>query len=420
MTELASRAQIGRFNQFGARTAGHEEQTTSGDVKRFAAWLFVGVFASRAFTSSSAYFADARRYLAAIQNHIYVIQAPGYWLFNRIAGLWPDAEIGISMTNWLFSAAGATVFYLAVRRMTSESVARVSSLAYATVFFAWLSGNVHSTYASQLFFPVAVFLCFLHYWESHHFGWLAAAGVLFAAGTGFRPSDGAFFAPAFLYGLSRCDRKHAAGCLAIVFPLCLMWLIPQQMALSRNTNPLEHDIGSHLGQMADGFLVIGFSKYAFSNAIRLGLPFVLALLPILLLIFGNWRQMFLWLWILPGMAFYLLIYFPEAPYLCYMLAALMLLAATNPQVANRRKIRLLAACVALNLIFYLTWRPIKLANHRLQIAEYVLEADAGKCTYYYVQHHCDPTLSQLLHVRGYGQPVPAIQIPPEKTEITKR
>jgi len=393
------------LHHFEEGPTGHEEQIASADVKRFAAWLFVGVFASRAFTSSSAYFTDARRHLAAIQNHTYVIQAPGYWLFNRIAGLCPDAEIAISVMNWLFSAAGAAVFYLAARRITSESIARISSLAYATVFFAWFSGNVHSTYASQLFFPVAVFLCLLHYRENPHFRWLAAAGVLFAVGTGFRPPDGAFFAPAFLYGLRRSRLKHAVGCLAIVFVLCLMWLIPQQMALSRKADPLERNLGSHLGQMAEGFLVIGFSKYALSNAIRLILPFVLALLPILRLILGNCRQAFLWLWILPEMAFYLLIYFPEAPYLSYMLAALVLLAATNPRATNQRKIRLLAACAALNIIFYLAWRPIKLTNHKLQIAEYVLEADAGSCTYYSVQHHYDPTLSQLLHMPGYGRPM---------------
>ena len=37
--------------------------------KRFAAWLFVAVFASRALTSTSAYFGDANRYLGAIENH---------------------------------------------------------------------------------------------------------------------------------------------------------------------------------------------------------------------------------------------------------------------------------------------------------------------------------------------------------------
>jgi hypothetical protein len=120
--------------------------------KSFALWLFAGVFASRALTSTSAYFGDGPIHVAAAQNHTSVIQAPGYWLFNRIAGLFPDPEIGISIMNWLFSAGGAAVFYLAIRKLASDNVARVAAIAYASIYFAWFSGNIHSTYAAQLFF----------------------------------------------------------------------------------------------------------------------------------------------------------------------------------------------------------------------------------------------------------------------------
>jgi 4-amino-4-deoxy-L-arabinose transferase-like glycosyltransferase len=404
MLELTAEENNQRANVFSRNEAlyrGCGRNLTSRE-KRFAAWLFVGVFASRAFTSSSAYFADANRHLTAIRNHTYVIQPPGYWLFNRVAGLFHDPEITISVMNWLFSAAGVTVFYLVTRRIASESVARISSVAYGAVFFSWLSGNIHSTYASQLLFPVAVFLCFLLYWESPKFGWLMAAGALFAVGTGFRPSDGAFFVPAFLYALSRCRLKHAIGCLAIVFFLCLVWLIPQQIALSKNTDPLESNLGSHFSQMADGVLMTGFSPYALSNVIRLVLPLILALFPLLTLIFGNLKQVFLWVWILPGMAFFLFFYFPEAPYLGYMLAALIILAVTNPTASNRRKVWLLAACAAMNVVFYLAWRPVRCQNHKLQVAEYVIEADVGKFSFYAVRHHYDPRLSSLLHVRGWG------------------
>jgi 4-amino-4-deoxy-L-arabinose transferase-like glycosyltransferase len=403
MTEPSSYAIRGEItdSSFEEQSAADHVHAACPDGQRFAAWLFVGVFASRAFTSSSAYFADANRHLAAIRSHTYVIQAPGYWLFNRIAGLFPDAEVAISVMNWLFSASGAIAFYFAVRRIASERVARVSSIAYATVCFAWLSGNIHSTYASQLLFPVAVFLCLLHYWGNPKFGWLVAAGVLFAVGTGFRPSDGAFFAPAFLYGLSRCQFKHALGCIAVVFPICLAWLIPQQLALSKYVN---QSLGSHFAQMADGVLVIGLSRYALSNVIRLVLPFTFFLLPLLGLIFKNRRRPFLWLWVLPGMLFYLLIYFPEAVYMGCLLAPLLLLAADNRTVSERTKVRLFAVCAALNIIFYVGWRPVRLKNQRLQAAEYLIEVDLGKCSFYSVQHHYDPRLSQLLHVRGYGEP----------------
>jgi 4-amino-4-deoxy-L-arabinose transferase-like glycosyltransferase len=378
--------------------------------QRFAAFLFFAVFASRALTSSTPYFADAFRHLAAISNHTYVIQAPGYWLFNRIAGLFPNPARAISVLNWLFSAAGTATFYLAVRRLASESLARLSSVAYGTVFFAWMSGNVHSTYASQLYFPVAVSLCFLHYRETPRFVWAAAAAILFAVGAGFRPSDGAFFAPAFLYGLSHCKRRHALASLPVVIVLCLAWLVPQQMALSRQVDPLERNLGSHLGAMAGGVLVIGFSRYALSNAIRLVLPFVLAFLPLLPLIFGNRRQPYLWIWILPGMAFYLLIYFPIAPYLGYILAAILMLAVTNPAATERTKLALFATCIVVNVAFYFAWTPMTFRSHALQLGANVIQADAGNFTYYGVQHHYAPRLSELLHMPGYGEPAqPAVQ-----------
>src|SRR5271157_3073886 len=100
------------------------ESQSSDSAARFGAWLFVGVFAARAFTSSYAYYVDAFLHLSAIQSHTYVIQAPGYWLFNRTAGLFPDPEIAISVMNWLFSAAGVVFFYLVARKLASENVAR--------------------------------------------------------------------------------------------------------------------------------------------------------------------------------------------------------------------------------------------------------------------------------------------------------
>jgi len=389
----------------GEGLVGNRGKDSTSDEKRFAAWLFVAVFASRAFTSSSAYFADANRHVTAALNHSYVIEPPGYWLFNRTAGLFPDPEIAISVLNWCFSSAGAVLVYLAVRRLASESVARISSVAYGTVFWAWHSGNVHSTYASQLFFPVAIFLCFLYYWEKPNLGWVLAAAVLFALGSGFRPSDGAFFAPAFLYGLSKAKRSHVMTSLVVICLLCVGWLIPQQLGLWKQTVPIERNFSSHLVSMADGVLVVGFSRFALSNAIRVLIPFVMAIFPLLGLILGNRKQTFLWIWILPGMAFFLLIYLGQASYLDYLLAALVILAVTNPRASDRKKVWRLAICAALNVVFYFAWRPIEFRNPALQVAEYVLEADAGKFSYYGVQHHYEPRLSQLLHLQGYGEPV---------------
>jgi len=372
-------------------------QQAPKSAARFGAWLFVGVFAARAFTSSSAYFGDGPDHLLAIQSRTYVIQAPGYWLFARTASFFPDPEIAISIMNWLFSAAGAVFFYLVARKFASEAVARLSALLYAAVFFAWFSGNIHTTHASQLFFPIASFFFILKYQEESRRRWLIWAGVAFVLGAGFRPSDGVFFAPVFLYALIKAQRKDAIIAAATAFVLGLAWLIPQQIALRDMANVVNKSVGNHLMSIANGPLVSGLSPYALTNTLRYVLPLVLALCPLIPLIFRG-KSSALWLWIVPGSAFFLLIYIADATYTDWMLAPLILLGIMSPQVSDGRKMSLLAVCICLNLLFYFGWRPIELANPRFQKAEYIVEADVGKYTFYSVRNHRQLTLSELLHV----------------------
>jgi len=371
-------------------------------MARFAEYLFVGVFAARAFTSSSAYFSDGPLHLAAIEARTYVIQAPGYWLFARTASLFPNPEIGISVMNWLFSAAGAVFFYHVVRKFTSEAIARLSSLLYAVVFFAWFSGNVHTTAASQLFFPIASFFFMVKYSETRERKWLVWAGVAFVIGAGFRPSDGVFFAPVFLYALITARRADALAASGITTIVGLAWLIPQQLALREMAHPVHKHVGSQLLSLANGLLISGFSQYALTNALRFLLPLALALLPLLPLIFRG-KSLPLWLWILPASAFFLLIYIAEATYTNCILAPLILLGVISPTVSDQLKSRILLACICLNVVFYLSWRPVELQNERLQKAEYLVEADTGKYTLFSVRNHRQLTLSELLHVPTFSR-----------------
>jgi len=378
-----------------------QDISSGEDSIRFAIWLFVGVFASRALTSTSAYFVDGPLHVAAIQNHTYVIQAPGYWLFNRTAGLFPDPEIGISIMNWLFSAGGSAAFYLAVRKLALENVARAAAIAYASIFFAWFSGDIHSTYASQLFFPVMVFLCLLHYRENFNLSWLIAASALFALGAGFRPSDGVFFGLAFLFTLRRAGWKHILVCISVIGVIGLAWFVPQRIALEHMADPIQKSARNHLSSIASGVMFSGFSSYAVANVLRYFLPLVLALFPLLPLVLKNRRDIFLWLWILPGTLFFLLVYVSDPMYLNFLLAPYLILAATNIIVSERRRVLLLLICAGLNTGFYLACRPLVFSNSHLQRVEYVLEADLGKYTYYYVRHHYQPRVRDLLHLPAF-------------------
>jgi len=363
----------------------------------FAACLFAVVFTSRVLTSTSVYFADGPLHVAAVQDHTYILQAPGYWLFTRIAGLFPDPQFGISIMNWLFSAGGAAAFYLAIRKLVSEKVARAAAIAYASVYFAWFSGNIHSTYASQLFFPVAVFLCLLQYRENYKVSGLIGASVLFALGAGFRPSDGAFFAPAFLSELLKAKRKHILTSIAVIAVICLSWLAPQKIASAHTAESAQTNTQHQLFGVASGVLFSGFSPYAAADVLRYFLPLGLALFPLLPLAFKSKKDVFLWLWILPGTLFFLFIYISESPYLDFLLAPYLILAATNALVSERRKVLLFLFCAAFNLVFYFGWRPVAFSNPRLQSAEYVVEAYLGRHTYWCVQHHYQPVARDLLH-----------------------
>jgi hypothetical protein len=175
---------------------------------RFPGYLFASVLISRIVVTGPAYFADGPAQLRAIESGHHVIQFPGYWLFNRLGGFFPDPEIGIATMNWLFSALGAVIFYEASRKLTTEWVARAAAIAYVTVLFAWLSGAIHSTYASQLFFPILSIYCILRLWESHAAFWGLSSVIAFILAAGLRPSDGAFTVSP--HGSRRCCSPRAS------------------------------------------------------------------------------------------------------------------------------------------------------------------------------------------------------------------
>jgi hypothetical protein len=69
--------------------------------------IFLAVLCLRIPFVSLPDFADGPAHLRAISNGTYLIQPPGYWLFNRLAGLFSNPAHGISALNIVFAAAGA-------------------------------------------------------------------------------------------------------------------------------------------------------------------------------------------------------------------------------------------------------------------------------------------------------------------------
>ncbi len=364
---------------------------------RFAVCLGAGVLLARALTSGPAYFADAGRHLTAIANHSYVIQPPGYWLFNRVGGLFPDPELGILVLNWCFSALGCVVFYACARRLVRQPLAELGALLYATVFFSWFSGNVHSTYASQLLFAPLTFYCILRFRESQQARWLFAIGASFAIGAGLRPSDGIFLAPLVFAFAMQLPRKQGTVLAVVITMLCVAWLVPNEVALHRHA---ARNTGEQLSGVAVGAIALGrLNLYTLSNALRFLLPLALALGPVGLFLIPvrNWLAERLWLWVLPGSLFFLLIYISDAPYLDCLLGGFILigLLGLNSCRNQRLAVAALTLSIAINTCFYLGYRPIRSRSG----AAAVINKDLGMYSYYAVRNRIMFRLQESLEKR---------------------
>jgi len=322
--------------------------------------------------------------LNAIANHTYVIQPPGYWLFNRIGGLFPNPEQGLLVINWCFSALGCVVFYACARRLVRPALAELGALLYATAFFAWFSGNIHSTYASQLFFAPLTFYLMLRYRADERAAWLYAVAASFGIGAGFRPSDGAFFAPLLILFALQLPRKQQIIFGLLVAVVCAGWLVPNEIALHRY---FPDNTGGQLGRVAQGAIVLGrVNIYTVSNAIRFFLPLALALGPTAGFLFGarNEVKLWLWAWVLPASGFFLLVYVSDPTYLDCLLGGLILLCLVGMESGKNRRVAIavLTSSILINVLFYLGFRPLPLQNNVYAI----LDKDLGNYTLYAVKH----------------------------------
>jgi hypothetical protein len=95
---------------------------------------------SRVLTSGPVYFGDGPEHMLVIREHTYLLQPPGYWLFNRFAGLFQDFESAMLVMNWCFSALGVMVFYRLAIELFEIHIARLGTVLYSVIFFAWFSG----------------------------------------------------------------------------------------------------------------------------------------------------------------------------------------------------------------------------------------------------------------------------------------
>jgi len=371
---------------------------TKGSVY-FPAALAVFVLVTRIIFRGPLYFGDGPDHVASIVDRTYVIQPPGYWLFDRVAGLFSDPVLAITVMNILFSAAGVVVFYYTACLFTSRLNALLAAFAYSTVFYIWFSGEIHSTYASQILFPVATFYVLMRYERDRATWMLWLAALLFAVGAGLRPSDGALMIPMAMYFAAfRMPRKQAVLFLSLVTLFCLGWLVPTWLAYKHIHSAAHGSSGvqtyvTHIATVQSIFS--GVKMYTLANFVRYSLPLLVAFWPILGMAvlhvvhdWKDWRVRALVIWIVPGSLFFLFMLITNAPYLNFLTAAILLLAVSAP--------RMMLVTAVWNAIFFLGFGPIP--SHNLAVN--IVNSFVLRCTRGGIEQRFNATLSQMQHLNN--------------------
>lgn len=361
----------------------------------FPVLLAVFVLVTRLLCRGSLYFADGPAHVESIIAKVFVIQPPGYWLFNHIGGLYGDPVVAITVMNISFSVAGVVVFYYTACFFTGRWNAFLAALAYSTVFYIWFSGEVHSTYASQILFPVATFNALLSH-ERDRAKWMLwlAAGI-FAVGAGLRPSDGVFMIPMVLYFAAfRLQRREALTFLSLISVLCLCWVVPTLVALHnfREYGDGIHDSSAYFEYIVTCKSVLtGLNGYTLANSARYVIPLLAAFWPVLGIAvlnavrnWNDWRVKSMVIWVIPGSLFFLLFLITDPTFLNFLSAAILLLAVGSP--------RMTAVTALSNSILFLAMAPIPSQKIIVNVADcYVLQY-----TRYGIQHHSNLRLSEIL------------------------
>lgn len=353
--------------------------------------LAIFTLVTRVLCHGSVYFADGPAHIWSILEKVYIIQPPGYWLFNRIAGLFPNPIVAISVMNILFSVAGAVVFYYTALFFTERRNAFLAALAYSSIFYIWFSGEVHSTYASQALFPVSVFCALLSYERSKATWQLCLAAGIFAVGSGLRPSDGVFLVPMLAYfAVARLPRKTSTFFLALIIVMCLAWVIPTGLAYRQSYGGVQGAFTYMRQIIKVRSITAGVNAGSTANIARYVIPLLVAFWPVLTAAaqslirnWEDWRVRMLLVWILPGSLFFIVSYISDAPYLNFLSAAVLLLAVSRP--------RMMTVTAVWNTALFLSFTPIP--SQRLSIN--VWNCYVGKYSLYGVQHRWQPNLSQV-------------------------
>jgi hypothetical protein len=306
--------------------------------------LLLGVltFASRLIFTSSPYFVDGPRHVYFIEHgQIFVSSPPGYFLFGKTAKIISDllnvsAATAISIMNVSFSSCGAIIFANLATRLIPGTLGILLALCYAFSDTVWFVSDIHSTYAAMTFFVPAV-LYAICIDES---GGLLT-GVLWAAMTGFRPSDGVFLLPFVLFAVGRRGMRHILIFAIAALPVLAVWYIPTAIHFGGGLLSPLTTAGGQAHHLANGLFVNEPWQRKIGNLVHIAFGSFNAwniLTPFLFIgCFSRttWTRAAL-LCLTPGLLFFTFYFFSDSTYYAYLVAPGLLLAGIGLQQLRPR------------------------------------------------------------------------------------
>jgi hypothetical protein len=354
----------------------------------------------RIMGASGPYFSDALRHIDAIESGRLVIHAPGYFLFNAsgfvLSHLFHvSVASALQILNIAFSVSGAVVFYFLVARLTTIRSPFLLSLAYICSPIVWFSGDVHSSYASVTFFAPLLILVVE---SERRFVW---GCIIWALLAGFRPSDGVFVLPWMVYHAVQFRWKERLIGFAAAIPITAAWWIPTVERYNGGLLTPFRSSGVQANKLAQGVLSGEIGLHALVNAFHAVAGIIMTwgvLAPLLCLGATAWmrnvtaRSMTIFL--LPGLAFFMLYYVSDSPYFAYLAAAGMILAGTYlEEWSAKRRHSVYAVAICASILFMLCARP---ADEKTSTARAVADAYFLKYSVPALRDQKDPRLASLL------------------------
>ena len=358
----------------------------------------------RILGASGPYFADSSRHIRAIESGLLVIHAPGYILFNTTGFflahlLHLSAGSALQVLNITFSVAGSVVFYLLLTRFPGISSPFWLALVYVCSPVVWFSGDVHCTYAAAAFFAPLLILVV----EGERRFVLGC--VVWALMTGFRPSDGVFVLPWMVFRSLRFGWRERLTGIAAAVPIVAAWWIPTVARYGGGwLSPLRYS-GEQVQGLAQGVLTGQLALHALVNAAHAAAGMIMTwgvlTAAVCLEMAASVRRAdarSMTIFLVPGLAFFLLYFVSDAPYFAFAAAAGMVLAGERlaKWPDGRRRLGY-AAAICASVLFMLCARTVDGTASKMRA---VADAYFLKYSVPSLREQRDPRLASLLGACG--------------------